>query len=110
MLKVQLFGGKNKEFKTSADGVIYFKERICVPNFEFLKDQIMSKAHKTPYSVHTGASKMYKDLRENYWWPNMKNEVAEYVSKCLTCQKVKAEHRHPEGDLQKIERPEWKWE
>ncbi|WP_163008933.1 integrase zinc binding domain-containing protein, partial [Streptomyces sp. S5] len=110
LLKAQLFGGKNKEFKTSADGTIYFKERICVPNFELLKDQIMSEAHKTPYSVHPGASKMYKDLRENFWWPKMKNEVAEYVSKCLTCQKVKAEHRHPGGELQKIEFPEWKWE
>ena len=40
----------------------------------------------------------------------MKNEIAEFVSKCLTCQKVKAEHRHPGGDLQKIELPEWKWE
>ena len=53
---------------------------------------------------------MYKDLRENYWWPNMKNEIAKFVSKCLTCQKVKAEHRHPSGELQKIELPEWKWE
>ena len=62
LLKAQLFGAKNKEFKTSADDVISFKERICIPNFEFLKDQIMSEAHKTPYSVHPGASKMYKDL------------------------------------------------
>ena len=53
---------------------------------------------------------MYKDLRETYWWPNMKNEVAEFVSKCLTCQKVKAEHKLPGGELQKIELPEWKWE
>ena len=110
LIKARLFGGKNQEFKTSADGVIYFKERICVPNFKFLKDQILAEAHMTPYSVHPGASKMYKDLRENYWWPNMKNEIAKYVSKCLTCQKVKAEHRHPGGELQKIELPEWKWE
>ena len=73
-----------------------------------MADQIMSEAHKTPYSVHPGTSKMYKDLREDYWWPNMKNEVAEFVSKCLTCQKVKAKPRHPEGDLQKIELPEGK--
>ena len=62
LLKAQLFGGKNKEFKTAADGVIYFKERICVSNFEFLKKQIMSEAHETPYLVHPRASKMYKDL------------------------------------------------
>ena len=51
---------------------------------------------------------MYKDLRENYWWPNMKNEIAEYVSKCLTCQKIKAGHRYPGGDLQEIELLKWK--
>ena len=106
LLKAQLFGGESKEFKTFDNCVIYFKGRICVPNFEFLRDQIMYEAHKTPYSVHPGATKMYKDLREHYWWPNMKNEIAEFVSKCLTCQKVKAEHRHPGGDLQKIELPE----
>ena len=82
LLRAQLFGEKNGEFKTSSDGVIYFKERICVPNFKFLRDQIMSEAHKTPYSVHPGATKMYKDLRENYWWLNMKNEITEFVSKC----------------------------
>lgn len=110
LLKTQLFGGKSKEFRTSSNGLVYFKDRICVPNFEILRKQIMSEAHETPYSVHPGATKMYKDLRENYWWPNMKNEIADFVSKCLTCQKVKAEHRQPGGDLQKIEFPEWKWE
>ena len=78
---------------------------ICVPNFEFLRKQIMSKAHETPYSFHPGATKMYKNLKENYWWPNMRNEIAEFVSKCLTCQKVKAEHQQPGGDLQKIKLP-----
>ena len=108
LLKAQLFGGKNKEFKTSSSGVIYFKEKICIPNFEFLKKQIMS--HETPYSIHPGATKMYKDLKESVWWPNMKNKIANFVSKCLTCQKVKVEHRQPGGDLQKIELPECKWE
>ena len=53
---------------------------------------------------------MYKDLRENYWWPNMKNEIAKFVSKCLTCQKVNTKHQQPGGNLQKIELSEWKWE
>ena len=110
LLQTQLFGDGRKEFRTSTDGIVYFKDRICVPDVEILKDQILTEAHQTPYSVHPGASKMYKDLRENYWWPNMKNEVAEFVSKCLTCQKVKAEHQHLGGELQKIELPEWKWE
>ena len=110
LIKTQLFDGKNREFSTSSSGLVLFKGRIYVPNSEHLRQQIMSEAHETPYSVHPGATKMYQDLKENYWWPNMKREIAEFVSKCLTCQKIKAEHRQPGGDLQKIELPEWKWE
>ncbi|KAL8147422.1 hypothetical protein AgCh_004941 [Apium graveolens] len=53
---------------------------------------------------------MYHDLKENFWWPNMKKEIAEWVSKCYTCQRVKAEHQHPSGLLQLLDIPEWKWE
>ncbi|GJT65976.1 putative reverse transcriptase domain-containing protein [Tanacetum coccineum] len=70
----------------------------------------MDEAHKTRYSVHPGANKMYYDLRDMYWWSGMKKEIAIYVSKCLTCAKVKAEHQRPLGLLQQPEIPEWKWE
>ena len=94
LLKEQLFSGeRDKESKVSTDGIVYYEGTICIPNFKFLKKQTLSEAHETPYSVHPGASKMYKDLRENYWWPSMKNEIADFVSKCLTYQKVKAEYR-----------------
>ncbi|KAL5565498.1 hypothetical protein UlMin_028662 [Ulmus minor] len=53
---------------------------------------------------------MYQDLKERFWWSGMKKEVAEYVAKCLTCQKVKAEHQRPGGELQPLEIPEWKWD
>ncbi|GKF03091.1 putative reverse transcriptase domain-containing protein [Tanacetum coccineum] len=53
---------------------------------------------------------MYYDLRDMYWWPGMKKEIAIYVSKCLKCAKVKAEHQRPSGLLQQPEIPEWKWE
>ncbi|GJV98418.1 putative reverse transcriptase domain-containing protein [Tanacetum coccineum] len=53
---------------------------------------------------------MYQDLKKLYWWPNMKADIATYVSKCLTCAKVKAEHQRPSGLLQQPEIPEWKWE
>ncbi|GJS27226.1 putative reverse transcriptase domain-containing protein [Tanacetum coccineum] len=62
------------------------------------------------YSVHPGADKMYYDLRDMYWWPGMKRDIATYVSECLTCAKVKAEHQRPSGLLQQPEIPEWKWE
>nr|GEW56756.1 putative reverse transcriptase domain-containing protein [Tanacetum cinerariifolium] len=56
------------------------------------------------------ADKMYYDLRDRYWWPGMKKDIVEYVSKCLTCLKVKAEHQRPSGLLQQLEIPVWKWE
>ncbi|GJW61591.1 putative reverse transcriptase domain-containing protein [Tanacetum coccineum] len=71
---------------------------------------IIDEAHKSRYSVHLGADKMYYDLRDMYWWPGMKRDIATYVSECLTCAKVKAEHQRPPGLLQQPEIPEWKWE
>ncbi|GJR46099.1 putative reverse transcriptase domain-containing protein [Tanacetum coccineum] len=70
----------------------------------------MDEAHKLKYSVHPGADKMYYDLRDKDWWLGMKKDIAEYVSKCLTCLKVKAEHQRPSGLLQQPEIPVWKWE
>ncbi|GKB53723.1 putative reverse transcriptase domain-containing protein, partial [Tanacetum coccineum] len=64
----------------------------------------------TKYSIHHGADKMYHDLRDLYWWLRMKKDIAMYVSKCLTCSKVKAEHQKPSGLHQQPEIPEWKWE
>ncbi|GJZ12408.1 putative reverse transcriptase domain-containing protein [Tanacetum coccineum] len=71
---------------------------------------IMDEAHTSRYLIHPGADKMYHDLRDLYWWPGMKRDIAEYVSKCLTCSKIKAEHQKPSGLLQQPEIPEWKWE
>ncbi|GKD27894.1 reverse transcriptase domain-containing protein [Tanacetum coccineum] len=71
---------------------------------------IMDKDHKTKYSVHLGADKMYHDLRDMYWWPGMKRDIATYLSKWLTCSKVKAEHQRPSGLLQQPEIPKWKWD
>ncbi|GJU85531.1 putative reverse transcriptase domain-containing protein [Tanacetum coccineum] len=70
----------------------------------------MDEAHKSKYSIHPGADKMYHDLRDRYWWPGMKKDIAVYVSRCLTYLKVKAEHQRPYGLLQQPEIPEWKWE
>ncbi|GJV77292.1 putative reverse transcriptase domain-containing protein [Tanacetum coccineum] len=78
--------------------------------FEGLRELIMHGSHKSKYSIHPGSDKMYQDLKKLYWWPNMKAEIATYVSKCLTCAKVKAEHQKPSGLLQQPEIPEWKWE
>ena len=70
----------------------------------------MREAHSSRYSIHPGSTKMYQDLKRNFWWPDMKRDIAEWVSKCYTCQKVKAEHQRPSGLIQPLEIPEWKWE
>nr|GEZ81341.1 putative reverse transcriptase domain-containing protein [Tanacetum cinerariifolium] len=68
----------------------------------------MDEAHKNRYSVHPGSKKMYHDLQDMYWLPGMKRDIATYVSKCLTCSNVKAEHQRTLGLLQQPEIPEWK--
>nr|GEZ61770.1 reverse transcriptase domain-containing protein [Tanacetum cinerariifolium] len=73
-------------------------------------DVIMHESHKSKYSIHPGSDKMYQDMKKLYWWPNMKADIATYVSKCLTCAKVKAEHQKPSGLLVQPKIPEWKWD
>ncbi|GJY14614.1 putative reverse transcriptase domain-containing protein [Tanacetum coccineum] len=97
-------------FEIRSDGTQCFEGRIWLPLFGGLRDLIMHESHKSKYSIHPGSDKMYQDLKKLYWWPNMKAEIATYVSKCLTCAKVKAEHQNPSGLLQQPEIPEWKWE
>ncbi|GJX81904.1 putative reverse transcriptase domain-containing protein [Tanacetum coccineum] len=70
----------------------------------------MHESHKSKYSIHPGSDKMYQDMKKLYWWPNMKADIATYVSKCLTCAKVKAEHQRPSGLLVQPEIPQWKWD
>ncbi|GJR56238.1 putative reverse transcriptase domain-containing protein [Tanacetum coccineum] len=84
-------------FETRSDGIQCFEGRIWLPLFGGLRDLIMHESHKSKYSIHPGSDKMYQDLKKLYWWPNMKAEIATYVSKCLTCAKVKAEHQKPSG-------------
>ncbi|GJX37575.1 putative reverse transcriptase domain-containing protein [Tanacetum coccineum] len=86
------------------------ENRIWVSFFGGLRDLIMHESHKSKYSIHLGSDKMYQDLKKLYWWPNMKAEIATYVSKCLTCAKVKAQHQKPSGLLQQPKILKWKWE
>ncbi|GKA39082.1 putative reverse transcriptase domain-containing protein, partial [Tanacetum coccineum] len=102
--------GLERHFEQRDDGEIYFFDRIWIPSVGGVRKLIMDKAHTSRYSVHPGADKMYYDLRDLYWWPGMKRDIAEYVSRCLTCSKIKDEHQKPSGFLQQPEIPEWKWE
>ncbi|XP_074305949.1 uncharacterized protein LOC141641177 [Silene latifolia] len=91
-------------------GSLRFKGRWCVPDDEELKRNILTEAHNTPYYVHPGGDKLYKDLKKTFLWPGIKKEVAEFVARCLTCQRVKGEHKRPQGKVQSLDVPEWKWE
>ncbi|GJU19365.1 putative reverse transcriptase domain-containing protein [Tanacetum coccineum] len=102
--------GLETHFERRDDGGIYFFDRIWIPSVGGVRKLIMDEAHTSRYSIHPGADKMYHDLRDLYWWPGMKRDIAEYVSKCLTCSKIKAEHQKPSGLLRQPEIPEWKWE
>jgi hypothetical protein len=75
-----------------------------------IKELILREAHETPYSIHPGSMKMYMDLKELFWWNNMKTEIAKYVFECHTCQRVKAEHQSHASPLQPLKILEWKWE
>ncbi|GJS43731.1 putative reverse transcriptase domain-containing protein [Tanacetum coccineum] len=104
------FRGEGEPFEVRSDGTKCLKGRVWLPLFGGLRGLIMLESHKSKYSIHPGSDKMYHDLRKLYWWPNMKADIATYVSKCLTCAKVKAEHQKPSGLLQQPEIPVWKWE
>ncbi|GJT92428.1 putative reverse transcriptase domain-containing protein [Tanacetum coccineum] len=81
-----------------------------LPCYGDLRTVIMHESHKSKYSIHPGSEKMYQDVKKLYWWPNMKADIATYVSKCLTCAKVKAEHQRQSGLLVQPEIPQWKWD
>nr|GFB21517.1 reverse transcriptase domain-containing protein [Tanacetum cinerariifolium] len=102
--------GTDKAFEVHPDGTRCIKNQSWLPLFGDLRDLIMHEAHKSKYSIHPGFEKMYHDLKKLYWWPNMKAIIVEYVGKCLTCSRVKAECQNPFGLLIQPEIPTWNWE
>lgn len=92
------------------DGVLRMNGRLSVPNVGELREQGMSEAHSSSYSIFPGSTKMYKDLSDIYWQNMMKVDVANHATKCINCQKVKTEHQRPGGLAQNIEIPKQNWE
>ncbi|GJU57410.1 putative reverse transcriptase domain-containing protein [Tanacetum coccineum] len=101
---------RTEKLEPRADGTLCFNGRSWLPCYGDLRTVIMHESHKSKYSIHPGSDKMYQDMKKLYWWPNMKANIATYVSKCLTCAKVKAEHQRPSGLLVQPEIPQWKWD
>ncbi|GJW74433.1 putative reverse transcriptase domain-containing protein [Tanacetum coccineum] len=101
---------RTEKLEPRADGTLCLNGRSWLPCYGDLRTVIMHESHKSKYSIHPGSDKMYQDMKKLYWWPNMKADIATYVSKCLTCAKVKAEHQRPSGLLVQPKIPEWKWD
>ena len=85
--------GKETKFSVHEDGFLYYRDRVCVPNDDELKKSILEKAHSGSFAMHPGSTKMYRDLKTSYWRSGMERDVSDFVTKCMVCQRVKAEHQ-----------------
>ena len=83
-LRGQVEAGLRTDLLIHGDGSLRFGSRLCVPKGE-VRQKLLEEAHHSPYSIHPGSTKMYRDLRMHYWWNGMKREVARFVSQCLVC-------------------------
>ena len=102
--------GQVSEFVTDSHGLMTFRGRIWMPYTGGTRHILMEEAHRSRFSIHPGANKMYLDLKRDYWYPCIKRDVTWVVERCLTCRRVKAEHQRSHGPLQPLEIPQWKWE
>ena len=98
-LKQEIEKGKKVEFQIRDNDMIVKGQRMCVLEYGELKRDIMEEAYSSAYAMHLGSTKMYRTLKEHYWWNGMKREIASFISRCLTCQQVKVEHRRPVGKI-----------
>ncbi|GKC04433.1 putative reverse transcriptase domain-containing protein [Tanacetum coccineum] len=89
----------DKEFETRPDGTSYNRNRSWLPRFGGLRDLIMHESHKSKYSIHPGSDKMYHDLKHLYWWPNMKEDIATYVSNGYSQKDKKAKMDKTEHEI-----------
>jgi hypothetical protein len=71
---------EGRDFQEDAEGVIWFKDRLCVPNVQSIRELILKEAHESAYSIHPRSEKMYQDLKKKFWWYEMKREIAEHVA------------------------------
>jgi hypothetical protein len=102
--------GKGKNFREDAEGVVWFKDRLCVPDIKSIRELILKEAHETTYSIHPRSEKMYQDMKKRVWWYSIKRDIVDYVAICDSCQRIKAEHQRPIGLLEPLQISQWKWD
>jgi hypothetical protein len=111
IIKQKLADGDPKYtcFQKDNQDVIWFGKRLVVPVDPEIKKVILDEAHMSKFSIHPGSTKMYQDLKQNFWWSIMKVDIAKYVAECDTCHQIKASHLKSAGVLQPLSIPMWKW-
>jgi hypothetical protein len=97
-------------YELREDGILVYRCRVYVSNDQELKTLILLEIHKVPFVGHPGYQKTIVIVKDQYFWPDMKNKVAYFIARCLECQKIKDEHIYPTSLLQPLPIPEWKWE
>ena len=107
--QVQL-GTGDKGWTVHVDGSLRYRGQVVVPQLTDLREEILREFICSRFAVHPGGTKMYQDLRRQYYWSGMKRQVGDFVRRCLTCQQVKAEHQKLTRLLEPLEVAEWKWE
>ncbi|XP_058111907.1 uncharacterized protein LOC131255231 [Magnolia sinica] len=103
--KDEIIGKSQPGWQIGLDDGLRFQGRLYVPDISELKKALMDEAHRTQFTIHPRSTKMYKDMKRQFWWTGMKHEVARHVSECDICKRVKAEHQKPAGELEPLEIP-----
>ena len=109
-LQQQSLERKYEGYKLEEDEIFTYKKRTYIPNVENLRRIVMDEIHQAPYFGHPRYHKIIATAKKRYFCPGLKKDITEYISKCMKCQPVKAEHQHPLGLLQPLPVPEWKQE
>ena len=98
-LQQQSLEKKYEGYNLEEDGLLTYKNIIYIPNVEYLRRVVMDEIHQAPYSGHPRYQKTIATTRKQCFWPGMKKDMVEYISRCMKCQQVKVEHQHPAGLL-----------
>nr|GEX86010.1 reverse transcriptase domain-containing protein [Tanacetum cinerariifolium] len=96
---------RKEKLEPHTDRTLCLNNKSWLPCYGDLRALIMHESHKSKYSVYPGSDKMYQDLKQLYWWPNMKADIATYVCKCLTCLKTDGQSERTIQTLEDMLRP-----
>ena len=110
--RLELAAGSDdlKPYEVDREGWLRKEGRLCVPNVDGLREEVLREGRHSKLTIHLGGNKMYRDLKQTFYWEGMKRDVGEFISKCINFQLVKAEKKKPSGLLHPLEVPQWKWE